>query len=64
MPYVRGRNPVIVAVCFWCGHGYTTYSHEVEDEHFVKVCPNAPDKSKGQAAERLGQAAVDPKATS
>jgi hypothetical protein len=57
------KKPGIVAVCFSCGYGYTEYSHEVQDEHFANVCPNAPEKLKVQAAKRLGQAAVDPKAT-
>ena len=56
----KGKKPGVVAVCFWCGHGYTEYSHEIENEHFAKVCPNAPEKLKVDATKRLGGAMSEP----
>jgi hypothetical protein len=50
----NAKKPRMVAACFWCGHGYTEYTHEVEDEHFANVCPNAPGKLKADAKKRLG----------
>jgi hypothetical protein len=47
------RKPGIVAVCLWCGHGYTEYTSEIEDKHFADVCPNAPQELKVNAANRL-----------
>jgi hypothetical protein len=54
----KGKKPGVVAVCFWCGHGYTKYSPELEDEHFAKVCLNAPETLKVQAVKRLGGVAI------
>jgi hypothetical protein len=31
----KAKKPGIVAACFWCGHGYTEYTHEKENEHFA-----------------------------
>jgi hypothetical protein len=44
----------VVAACLWCGHGYTEYNHELADEHFANVCPNAPEELKANAKKRLG----------
>jgi deoxyribose-phosphate aldolase len=50
----NAKKPGIVAVCLWCGHGYTKYNHEIiEDEHFANVCPNAPEPLKANAKRRL-----------
>lgn len=50
----NAKKPRMVAACFWCGHGYTKYTHEIEDEHFASVCPNAPAQLKADAKKRLG----------
>jgi hypothetical protein len=44
----------VVAACFWCGYGYTKYTHEIENEHFANVCPNAPETLKVWARKMLG----------
>jgi hypothetical protein len=50
----NAKKPRIAAACFWCGHGYAEYTHEIEDGHFANVCPNAPEKLKADAKKRLG----------
>jgi hypothetical protein len=50
----NAKKPHMVAACLWCGFGYTKYSHEIEDEHFANVCPNAPKELKSNAKKRLG----------
>ena len=47
------KNPLVVAVCLWCGHGYAVYNSKKEGEHFA-VCPNAPPELKANAKKRLG----------
>ena len=49
----NAKKPHMAAACFWCGHGYTEYTHELEDRHFANVCPNAPDELKASAKMRL-----------
>jgi glyoxylase-like metal-dependent hydrolase (beta-lactamase superfamily II) len=49
----KAKKPGIVGSCFWCGHGYAEYTHEIEDEHFANMCPNAPEKLKADAKKRL-----------
>ncbi len=49
----KARTPGVVAVCLWCGHGYTKYDHHLEDEHFANVCPNAPPELRENAKKRL-----------
>jgi hypothetical protein len=48
------KKPGVVAVCFWRGYGYAKYNHEIEDEHFARVCPDAPKILKANAKKRLG----------
>jgi len=43
----------VVAACLWCGHGYTEYTHELENEHFAYACPNAPKELRASAKKRL-----------
>jgi hypothetical protein len=50
----KARKPGVAAACFWCGHGYAKYDHEMEDEHFAKGCPNAPERLRADALKRLG----------
>jgi len=50
----NAKKPHMVAACFWCGHGYTTYNHDVENEHFAYSCSNAPEEIKASAKKRLG----------
>jgi hypothetical protein len=49
----NAKKPGIVAACFWCGYGYRRYDHQLEDEHFANVCPNAPEELKTSAKKRL-----------
>jgi hypothetical protein len=50
----NAKKPCMVAACFWCGYGYTMYNHDIENEHFANVCPNAPRELKANAKKRLG----------
>ncbi len=50
----NARKPSVVAACLWCRHGYTQYSHELEDHHSAHVCPSAPKELKASAKKRLG----------
>ena len=50
----NAKKPGMVAACLWCGHSYTKYNHEIEDEHFANVCPNAPEELRANAKKRLG----------
>ena len=49
----NAKKPGVVAACLWCGHGYPKYNHEIENEHFARVCPNAPQELKANAKMRL-----------
>ena len=49
----NAKKPGVVAACLWCGHGYPKYNHEIENEHFARVCPNAPQELKANAKKRL-----------
>jgi hypothetical protein len=50
----NAKKPGVVAACLWCGHGYSQYSHKLEDEHFANACPNAPEELRASAKKRLG----------
>lgn len=49
-------QPRCVAWCWWCGHGYGRYTHQLEDAHFAFHCPDAPEELKQNARRSLEQA--------
>jgi hypothetical protein len=43
----------IVGFCIWCDHTYLAYNSEIEDLHFAKHCPGAPEQLRQSAQARF-----------
>ncbi len=50
---VEAADSKIVGFCMWCDHTYAAYNSEIEDLHFAKHCPGAPEELKKSARDRL-----------
>lgn len=44
---------MIVGWCLHCSHVYTIYTPEIQDQHFAKHCPAAPETLKKSSRARL-----------
>jgi hypothetical protein len=49
----EAESNTFVGWCLHCTHVYVDYSPEIEDLHFAKYCPGAPEELKESARERL-----------
>lgn len=43
----------VVGSCLWCDHVYAEFSPEIQDLHFAKHCPGAPEQLRQAARARF-----------
>lgn len=43
----------IVGFCLWCDHVYAEFSPKIQDLHFAKHCPGAPEQLRQSARQRF-----------